>query len=279
MIAATIVVAVLTFLGTVLEKGSSIWERIFPQKEKIQVSVSIQPYNIISGITQPATELSPMVVNGDVNSIVDSAVSQILKIIQPESISKIDLEIQENELYASELLVARIKYYQAPTQQELLKEFGENNALKLDEFFQNPQVINPTCNCIDLTISDNAGSIASEAIQIFDRQGEFSFEADNYVVTKTIQSKAKSIKVIIESFIIGGISSESGNQIKFSIENGIRQKLKEHDIEIMSLTRQDIQAKRDELKLLTPGPGKPPIVDQYDVDFIIWGEIIVTNEP
>lgn len=280
LVAAVVIVAVIGFLSTVLEDAGTIGDTLFPQKEKVQIVVSIQPYNIISEITQPDTELSPIeIVGNDTNSVVESITNQILTIIQPKSISKIDLEIQGNRLYASEWLVATISYYQSPIQQSLEKELGENNLLDLEDIFQNPSIFNPTCNCIDLAIRDAMGNIEAESLRIFSNQDNFSFESDDKVVSKSIQTKTKKIRIIIEPFTVDGISSDTGNQVKFSIENGIRQVLKSNDfIEVSPLTRQALQEKREELKLLSPG-GKLPIVEQYNVDFIVSGKIIVTNEP
>lgn len=284
IVPAAIVVAVLTFLGTVLEQGTTIKEFFFPQKEQTQIVISMKPYDVITGETQTKPIFNQSYILGDhvdIESVSSSTESIILDAIQPRTKPELDLEIIKNHLHAYETVVASISFFQSPLQTLTIKEFNQNSDLNLDEIFQpNSNYYNPTCNCISLYIEDKAGQLKPKYMEIFKKDQDYSFDAESVVIKKTIVSEITPTIILIAPFVISGTNSENGEQIRSVIESSLREKLQKHKfIQISALSLEKLQGESEKLQKLPTNIIKQDIVEQYNVDFIVSGEIIVTNEP
>ena len=129
-----------------------------------------------------------------------------------------------------------------------------------------------------MSVRDSTGNFEREFLSIFKNEDDFSFEVESTVRHKTIEFKPKKTNIIIETFKGGGASSEIVESTKTLLDSALRKGLEAYEfLDISALTLEDLRRKREEIKNLPLGPGKMQLIDQYNVDFIVAGSLVITT--
>ena len=114
------------------------------------------------------------------------------------------------------------------------------------------------------------------AINIYKRQNSFSFEERRDIFLKNIHFKPKVSKILIDEIKISGASTEVAQKLKVKLISEIQKFLKKYPfLEISPLNREDLIRKHAEIISLPPSGGKPKIINQYNVDYIVRGDLII----
>lgn len=266
-----LIIAVIITVSQFLGGLSRIGIFLFPQKVYVQeIIISMQPYNLIIEATKSPRMLEPIRGNiDDIQRVAQMIAVQIADAIQPERLFETTLEISKNRLQASHSLNIRIDSF----------EFVEANNIDLLPLFKNPLFCDPNCKHIDMWIRDLNYEFQPELVLIFKKEDIFSFNIESIVNHKTIRFTPNKTRIIIEKFKVNGTSPAIGEHTKTLLELALRKELETYKfIEISPLTQEDLRRKHEELKSLSPKPGKEVIdwyFEQYGVDFIVTGNLFM----
>lgn len=257
---------------------SDIFKFFAPKKTKLEANISLQQYDIMSESTQSPEMLET--IEGDIDDIqIFSALiaEEVAEAIQPERLFEIKLDISENTLKSPHSLIAYIHIQGMVVQQSpLVKEFGSAKKLDLLAISQDPLYFDFQRNSLEISVRDRKGHFQREFIKVFKREDTFSFDTNSKILNKKIRFSLRKSKILLETLEVSGGSAEIIQDIQASLNSAVRKRLGDHEfLAISPLNRDDLQRKREEIKLLPLGPGKGEIIDQYNVDFIISGNIII----
>lgn len=274
-----VIIAASQFLGGV----SDIINTFFPDRGNLKVTIYIQHADLMYSSTESSEILGP--IYGDIDDIPhmgELIARQIVETIQPpttETNFETTLEILGDNLQSSQLVDVFIIILLGVSQYEdrVQRECSETESLNLTSLFQEELYFDPECNCTSITIGDPDGHFKNEFLKIFKHDdNNFSFDAEKKIANKTIRIYPRKKIIIIETFDVGGANPEIVDSVRISLDSALRNELEAYEfIEISSLTKEDLDRKRDEIRPLPVGRAKEGLIGQFNVHFIVKGSVVI----
>jgi hypothetical protein len=270
-----VVIGASQFLGGL----SAITDFLAPQRMDLRVTAFVQPFDLMAEATESPKVFGPT--GGDIDDIrgvSEQLAREVASFIQPGRSLEATLELVGSSLRSSHPLHVYLLLLGGAFQQQgpLQKELGADSKVDLLQLFQDEAFVGRDCQCIEAYVRDRSGYFKREHVRVFRTNGGLSFDARSRVSKKTIGFVPRASKVILDRFEGAGASAEVVERSRMALESELRQKLMTLGfLEMSPLTRADLQRKREEIKQLKPGSGKAHLIDQYSVDFIVTGTLLV----
>jgi hypothetical protein len=266
-----VIVAIAQFLGAF----SGIVTTLFPPKTHVEVAVSIQSSDFMTGNTRAVKPLAA--IKGDPNNIdqiAKSVAKEIVQAIGPtQDTFEAILNIEGHTLRSSQPLQAAVLVFVPPMMQvgRIPKALGDATGVNLLPLFADSQFLNPQDKSIDMELAAHAGGFEPKPLKIFARNQIFSFDTQQQITRKTVQFVARKLRVVLESFDANGPSSENA---RTKLDSALRRELgKLSFLELSSLTLDGLKIKQLEIQHLAPGGAKSQRADQFRVDYVISGSL------
>lgn len=266
-----VVVVVLAFiavtsLGQLYGLFPGIMGWLFPPK--FHVSASIRPYDFMVGDVGQRQQLEPVQGSASqVDSIAANLAKEIASACGPAT-DRLDatLEIQGQTLRSSRPLHVSIPGFQNPMAQTTRygKDLGENENFDLGSFV-GPGFMDAADNSVGLNLG--ARGFDGKYVKIFKREEGLSFDPQQQRLTQNISLTPRKIKLLLD-FTVSG--DPDGKFADLMAEVG--RKLPSF-IEVSSETLATLEKERGDVRSQPIGPGKLLVSDQYNVDFVVSGNV------
>lgn len=261
------------FLGGI----SNIAKFFTTKRTKLQATISLQQYDLLAEATESPKILDTL--NGDVKDvrrISELIAEQLTAVIQPERVLDAEVEISGNTLNSSQSLIAYIHLWGPQQRGPEVKTFGKENGLDLLALSEDYLFFDPRRNLLTISIRDRKGYFRREFLEIFKKGDSFTFDEAGGIVKKKLRFRPRKSKVLVEILEVSGADREVNESVQASLNSEVRKALGGYDfIHLSPLNRNDLMRKREEIMQLPLGPGKGRLIDQYNVDFIVTGEIAI----
>lgn len=272
LIAFAVVLGIAQLLGAL----SSLKDTLFPAKTRVHVSAGIERYDFMAGRTEPVKSLAPIGRDiGRAQEIADELAKEIVSAVGPRQKGfEVTLQIEGHTLQASQPVPVAIVVVSSPMVQvgRISRNIGETNSLDLLPLSQDPQLLNPRGNVVEMELGALEAGLDRLPLQVFKRGNAFSFSADQDDKHKVVQFVPHKITLILESF---GARGERAQNTTLSLNTALKQALGSYPfLQLSSETVADLDRRRAELQQnLHPGMGKSALANQFDVDFIVTGSV------
>jgi hypothetical protein len=255
---------------------SGIINALLPPKTRIEVIATIQSYDFMVGKTESAKPLAP--VAGDIarrEEIANRVASEVVSAIGAGAKDlDVSVQIEGRSLRASQPLRVSIIVFGPQMSQvaRISKDLGDAENVDLQSVFGDPQFLDPRGSSVDMEVRPRTGYFEREAFRVFKHGQAFSFEPDQNEATTTIRFMPHKPRIILEDFRVGTDHAEDLR----SFEPALRTQLQVNSsLELSTLSVQELEAKRADIQRLGPGGAKQQFADQYSVDYIVGGTVVL----
>jgi hypothetical protein len=252
------------------------------EREQLELRLSIQPYDIQSGLIDSSTSLGPPI-QGDLDDLKQALnstmIEQIAGAVKRDRSVNVALELSGFTLRSSrplELAVSELHPTQSAIQLQpgtrLLTEQGAD----LRNFFKTGKFFDRSCGCIHIVLQDDAGRFTGgpDRIYLIKEQPSFSAQMIDTRVDAILQRGKSTVALIIETPGVGTAFSE---QVKATIRQMLKDGLEKGEfIRISSLqTREQLKELQSNFKELPQGPEKSQRIMESNIDKVLIGIVHV----
>ncbi len=247
----------------------------------VTVIATLHPYDIMSGKTGSLRQLNA--VEGSLEAIEHVAASvaqQLAEAIEPDPVQEVTLQLSGSSIGASRVLAASVQILAGQGLGYIEKgEFGNAQTLDLLPLFNSKLSFSPDADSISLWLRDRRGRFNRELVEFYRTEDGFSFDPQAKVYNKSVRLTVKKTRMLIESFVAAGARKQVLERVSLSFDAALREKLLGFEaLEIAALTQKELERKRKELARLPVVRGKGSLIDQYNVELVVTGTIVVAKQ-
>lgn len=243
------------------------------EREVIQASLSIQPYDMLSGrISAPVTLNSS--VEGELpeveRTLKETSAPEIENAVAGEMTMDVKLELSDFTLRASAPLTLVVNEPGQMGQVTPGTRPLSSDGADLYNLFDSGNFYDHDCTCIHLALRDEAGRFSGgpDRIYLVEEKASFSPERLETSVNATLHRDRITIAVFIET---PGASAEVGERVKATLHQTLAQSLEPRDPIVVSpfRTMEELEKEQQRLLQIPPSPDKSKRVVDANVDQIV----------
>jgi hypothetical protein len=287
-----IVVAILT-IGAIavavsqgLDMFNNLKQTVSPAEPSVpqisEVQITIQPYDVVTGYTDPAAILS-LAPEGEaeIDAIAEAILEQISGAIQPgaESGFRANLEIEDDILSADKPLQGGVIVMNSVTQVAARVEIPDlAQGTDLTSIFSDSATYDAECSCIHMELHVATGGFQDEMLDIHQVANGYSFKPSSPSTSITLDFSVITTSILIETPKGEGADEAVLGALEARLNNSLRQQASGPKNLQLSPYQSlgELRAIIDPLiPSIAPGGGKGNVLEQYRVDFIVSVNFIV----